>query len=77
MTCIHGLGSSVKDYVIFEILVSNQIVTLDILNCHDLDYDHRPLTLSLKFSMPMSAIEENSNNQTKLHFDKSKVCVRV
>jgi hypothetical protein len=73
MTGIHGLGSSVIDYVMFEILVTNQIVTLDILNYHDLDSDHRPLTLTLKFSMPMSTIEENSKNQTKLHFDKSKV----
>jgi hypothetical protein len=56
MTCIHGLGSSVVDYVISDIFVSNQITTFDLLNDHD--PDHKPLTLSLKFSMHRSTIEE-------------------
>ena len=30
MTCIHGLGSSVVDYVISDIPVSNQITTFDL-----------------------------------------------
>jgi hypothetical protein len=35
MTCIHGLGNSVVDYVIYDILISNQIETFDILNDHE------------------------------------------
>jgi hypothetical protein len=35
MTCIHGIGSSIVDYVISDILVSNQIVTFDLLNDHE------------------------------------------
>ena len=40
---------------------SNQITTFDLLNDHDPDSDHKPLTLTLKFSMHRSTIEENSN----------------
>jgi exonuclease III len=73
MTCIHGLGSSVVDYVISDIPVSNQITFFDLLNDHELDSDHKPLNLTLKFSMHRSTIEENYDNQRNLHFDKSKV----
>jgi hypothetical protein len=73
MTCIHGLGSSVVDYVISNILVSNQIETFDLLNDHEPNSDHKPLTLTLNFYMHMSAIEENFDNQRNLCFDKSKV----
>jgi hypothetical protein len=73
MTCIHGLGSSVVDYVIFDILVSNQITTFDLLNDHEPDSDHKPLSLTLKFSMHRSTIEENYDNQRNLGFDKSNV----
>jgi len=72
MTCIHGLGSSVVDYVIFDIPISNQIINFDLLNYHEHDSDHRHLTLILNFFMEMSAIENNSNNQRKLVFEKSK-----
>ena len=73
MTYIHGLGSSVVDYVISDIPVSNQITTFDLLNYHDPNYHHKPLTLTIKFSMHRSAIEENLHNQRNLCFDKSKV----
>jgi hypothetical protein len=73
MTCIHGLGSSVVDYVISDILVSNQITTFDLLNDHESDSDHKPLTLTLKFSMHRSTIGDNYDNQRNLRFDKSKV----
>jgi hypothetical protein len=43
MTCIHGLGSSVIDYVIYDIHFSNQIATFDLLNDHQPDYNHKPL----------------------------------
>ena len=71
MTCIHGLGSSVVDYVISDIPVSNQISTFDLLNDHEPESNHKPLTLTLNFSMHMSAIEDNSDNQRNLQFDKS------
>jgi hypothetical protein len=51
MTCIHGLGSSVVDYVISDIPIYNQIVNFDLLDDHEPDSDHRPLTLTLNFSM--------------------------
>jgi hypothetical protein len=71
MTCIHRLGSSVVDYVIYDIPISNQIKTFDLLNDHEPDSDHKHLTLTLNFCMHRSAIEENSDNQRR--FDKSKV----
>jgi hypothetical protein len=73
MTCIHGLGSSVIDYVIYDIPISNQIVTFDLLNDHKPDFDRRPLTPNLNFSMHKSAIDHNFDNQRKLCFEKSKV----
>jgi len=73
MTCIHGLGSSVVDDVIYDIPISNQIVTFDLLNGHELYSDHRPLTLTLNFAMHRSDIEEISNDQGQLFFYKSKV----
>jgi hypothetical protein len=63
MTCIHGLGNSVVDYVIFDILIYNQIVNFDILNDHEPDSDHRPLILTLNFVMHKNPIEEKSNNE--------------
>ena len=75
MTCIHGLGSSVVDYVISDILTSNQIRNFDLLKDHDPDSHHKPLTLTLKFSMHMSTIEENYDHQRNLRFDKSKVAI--
>jgi hypothetical protein len=50
MTCIHGLGSSFIGYVIYDILVSNQIETFNLLNDHEPDFDHKTLTLTLNFS---------------------------
>jgi hypothetical protein len=73
MTCIHGLGSSVIDYVIYDIPIYNQIVNFDILNDHEPDSDHRPLTLTLNFVMHKIPIEENYDNQKHLIFDKNKV----
>jgi hypothetical protein len=59
MTCIHGLGSSVMDYVMSDILVSNKIVTFDLLNDLEPDITHIPLTLTLNFAMQRSPIVEN------------------
>jgi hypothetical protein len=57
MTCIHGLGSCLTDYAIFDILVYNQIVNFDILKNHEPDFDHRPLTPSINFGMHKIPIE--------------------
>jgi exonuclease III len=73
MNCIHVLGSSVVDYVISDIPVSNQIIIFDLLNDHKPESDHKPLTLTLKLSMHRSTIEENYDNQRNLFFDKSKI----
>jgi exonuclease III len=73
MTYIHGLCSSVVDYVISDIRVSNQITTFDLLNGHEPNSDHKHLTLTLKFSMHRSTIEVNYDNQRNFLFDKSKV----
>ena len=59
--------------MISDILISNQIITFDLLNDHEPDSDHKPLTLILNFSMHRSAIEENFDNQRNLRFEKSKV----
>jgi hypothetical protein len=77
MICIQGICSSVVDYVISDIPVSNQIATFDLLNDHELDSDNKPLTLTLNFSMHRSAIEENFDNQRNFLFDKSKVGISL
>ena len=51
MTYIHGLGSSVIDYVISNIPIYNQVVN---------------------FAMHKGSIEEHSDNQRHLLFDKQK-----
>jgi hypothetical protein len=63
MTCIHGMGSSVVNYVILDIPVYNQIVNFDLLDKNEPNYDHRPLTLTLNFSMHKSSIYDHSDNQ--------------
>jgi hypothetical protein len=73
MTCVHELGSSVVDYVISDIHVYNQIVNFDLLNDHEPDSNHRPLTLTLKFTMTKPPLEDNFGNQMHLRFDKNKV----
>jgi len=63
MTCIHGLGSSVVDYVISDIPLYNEIINFDILNDHDLDSDHRALIVTLNFVMHRDPIEDNPYSQ--------------
>jgi len=72
MTCIHGLGSSVVDYVILDIPIYNQIVNFDLLDAHELESNHRTLTPTLNFVMHKISIEEHSNKQRHLFFDKQK-----
>jgi hypothetical protein len=64
MTCIHVIDNSVVDYVISNIPIYIKIVKFDILNDHELDLDHRPLTPTLNFIIHKIPIEENSDNQS-------------
>jgi hypothetical protein len=61
------------DYVIYDISISDQIVTFDLLNDHEHDSNHRHLTQNLNVFMHRSVIQENSNNKRQLLFGKSKV----
>ena len=59
MTCIHGLGSSMVDYVISDIPLYNEEINFDILNDHEPDSDHRPLIVTLNFVTHRDPIEDN------------------
>jgi hypothetical protein len=59
-------------YVISDIHVYNQIVKFDLLNDHELDSHHRPLTLTLKFTMHKTPLEDYSHNKINLLFEKNK-----
>jgi len=72
MTCIHGLGSRVIDYVISDIPLYNEIINFDILNDHEPHSDHRPLIVTLSFVMHKDLIEDNPYSQKKLIFDRNK-----
>jgi len=66
------MGSSVVDYVISDIPVYNQIVNFYLLNNHEPNSDHRPLTLTLNFTMHKNPLEDNFGNQRHILFDKNK-----
>ena len=51
ITCIHGIGSSVVDYVISDIPIYNKLIDFNIFNDHEPDSDHRPLIINLNISM--------------------------
>ena len=72
MTCIHGLGSSVVDYVIYDIPIHNKLIDFNIFNDHEPDYDHKPLIITLKIAMHSDPKEENYHFQNHLIFDKNK-----
>ena len=72
MSCIDGLGSSVIDYVISDTHVLNCIVKLNILNDHKHDYNHRPLSLTLKLGIHINQVQKNGEIQKHIHFNKSK-----
>ena len=72
MTYIHGLGSSVVNYVIFYIPLYNEIIIFDILKDHEPESDHRPLTVTLNFVMHRDPIEDNPHSQKNLIFDRNK-----
>ena len=72
MTCIHGLDSSIVDYVISNLPLYNEIINFDILDDHELDFDHRPLLITLNFFMHKDPIEDNPYSQKNLIFDRNK-----
>jgi len=72
MTCIHVLGNSLVDYVIYDIPLYNKIINFYILNDHDPDSDHRPLTVTLNFVMHRDYIQDNPYSQKNLIFDRNK-----
>ena len=51
MTCIHGLGRSLVDYVIYDIPLYNEIINFDL--------DHRPLIVT-QFVMHRDPIKDKS-----------------
>jgi len=64
--------SSVVDYVISDIPLYNAIINFDILHDHEHDSDHIPLTITLSLSLHNDHIEENSQRQKHLVFDRNK-----
>ena len=71
MTYIHGLSSSVVDYVISDLPLYNEIINFDILNDHEPDSDHRPLLITLNFFMHRVPTENNTYSQKNLIFDRN------
>jgi len=67
-----GLMVVIMDYVIYNTIVSNQIVNFDLLNDHEFDYDQIPSYLTLNFGTHTSHMQENYDSQRNLLFDKSK-----
>lgn len=72
MTCIHGHGNNVVDYAISDTQVLNCLVNFDLLNDHEPNSDHIPLSLTLNLDMHTRHIQKNGENQRHIHFDKSK-----
>ena len=72
MTCIHGIGNIVVDYVIFDIPLYNKLIDFNIFNDHELESDHRPLIITLNIAMHSDPKEENYHFQKQMIFDKNK-----
>jgi len=72
MTYIHGLGSSVVEYAIYDIPLYNEIINFDILNDHEPYSDHRTLIITLNFFRHRDPIEDNPYSQKNLIFNRNK-----
>ena len=72
MTCIHGLGSSVVDYVISDIPLYDNMINPYILNDHEPDSDHRPLLETLNLVINRDPTKEKSHRHKHLIFDSNK-----
>ena len=70
--CIHGLGSSVVDYVIYDIPIYNKIIDFNIFNDHGTEYDNRPLIITHNSAMHSDPKVENYHCQKHLIFGKNK-----
>ena len=46
VTCIHGIGSSVVDYGLYDIPLYNKLIDFDIFNDHEPTSDHMPLIIT-------------------------------
>ena len=77
MACIHGIGSSVVDYLIFDIPLYNKLLDFNIFNDHEPEYDHRTLIITLNISMHRDPKEENYHFQKHLIFDKNKANIFI
>ena len=73
MTCIHGLGSSLVDYVIYDIPLYNEIINVDVLKNHEANSDHRPLIVTPNFVMHRDPIVDNPHSRKNLTFDRKKM----
>lgn len=72
MTCSHGLGSNVMDYVISDIHFLKHITNFELLNGYNHDCDQRPLSLSLNLVTHTTHMQEKNERQSHIHFDRSK-----
>ena len=72
MTCIHGLGSSVVDYVIYDIPIYKKLIDFNFFNNYVPDSDHRPLIVTLNIAMDSDPKEENYHCQKHMIFNKNK-----
>jgi hypothetical protein len=58
------------------IFINDNLIPEDQVD-YEPQYAHKPLTLTLKFSMHRRDIEHNSDNQRNLYFEKSKVNISL
>ena len=73
MNYIHGLQSSVVDYVISDIPIKNKLIYFNIFNEHETNSNNRPLIITLNIVMHNDPKEENYHFQNHRIFDKNKV----
>ena len=72
MNCIHGIESSVVDYVIYDIPIYNKLIDFNIFNDHEFDSNHRPLIITLNIAMHSNPKDKNYHFQKHPIFDKNK-----
>ena len=72
MTCIHGLGSSVVDYVIFDIPLYKKLIDFNIFNDHETESYHIHLIITINIVMHNNPKDENYHFQKHPILDKNK-----
>lgn len=73
ITCFHGLGSSIMDYVIFDTHVLNRITNFEQLTRYEPNSDNIPFSLSLNLVMHTTHIVDTSERKIHIHFKRSNV----